>query len=59
MISVRGGMTAITTFSIPSTFRFLEWYGAALVSVDMAMRAVMGRRIGPARAGVPAPRSGT
>lgn len=62
-ISLRELMT-ITTFAISSTFRFLEWYGAALVwylalvSLVMAAQAVMERRLGRAYASSPAPRSG-
>lgn len=57
-------MMSITTFVIYSSFRFLEWYGAALVwylalvSVVMAVQAVVERRIGRAYAATPAPRSG-
>lgn len=61
-ISLREMMT-ITTFAISSSFRFLEWYGAApvcylaLVSVVMAAQAVAERRMGRAHAAA-APRSG-
>lgn len=61
-ISLREMMT-ITTFAISSTFRFLEWYGAALVwylalvSVVMAVQSVVERRMGRAYA-ASVPRSG-
>ena len=62
-ISLREMMT-ITTFAISSTFRFLEWYGAALVwylalvSAVMIVQAMVERRMGRAFAPTLGPRSG-
>ncbi|MFN9970416.1 MAG: transporter, partial [Phycisphaerae bacterium] len=62
-ISLREMMT-ITTFAISSTFRFLEWYGAALVwylalvSAVMIVQALVERRMGRAFATTLGPRSG-
>lgn len=62
-ISLREMMT-ITTFAISSTFRFLEWYGAALVwylalvSLVMVAQSLVERRLGRAYAPTLAPRSG-
>jgi len=62
-ISLREMMT-ITTFAISSTFRFLEWYGAALVwylaliSVVMVLQNWVERRMGRAYAAAPQARSG-
>lgn len=62
-ISLREMMT-VTTFAISSTFRFLEWYGAALVwylalvSLVMVAQSLVERRLGRAYAPTLAPRSG-
>jgi His/Glu/Gln/Arg/opine family amino acid ABC transporter permease subunit len=67
VISLREMMT-VASFAISSSFRFLEWYGAALlyylalVSAVMAVQAAAERRLGrayrPAAAAGATPRSG-